>query len=162
VKKTVVFSTSEHGLRKRVLEEALKRGKAVFRDKAYGLRNVYLVNIEDLGEILREECIEIDKAVTMDTSRLSRFNNSLNMKAGLRVTGINSSRSIENMTYEDFSPFTGIVKIKPNITGSLEVLDKRLELIRGEVIRVDAYLGVYLVVKNVATPVDTSDLGIKA
>jgi hypothetical protein len=84
------------------------------------------------------------------------------MKAGLRVTGINSSRSIENMTYEDFSPFTGIVKIKPNITGSLEVLDKRLELIRGEVIRVDAYLGVYLVVKNVATPVDTSDLGIKA
>jgi len=162
VKKTVVFSTSEHGLRKRVLEEALKRGKAVFRDKAYGLRNVYLVNIEDLGEILREECIEIDKAVTMDTSRLSRFNNSLNMKAGLRVTGINSSKSVENMTYEDFSPFTGIVKIKPNITGSLEVLDKRLELIRGEVIRVDAYLGVYLVVKNVATPVDTSDLGIKA
>lgn len=162
VKNTVVFSTSEYGLRRRVLNEALRRGKAVFREKAYGLRKVYLLNIEDLSEILRDECVDIDKAVTMDTSRLSRFNYSLNMKSGLRVTSLDLNRSIEDRAYKDFSPFTGTVKLKPTITGTLEALDERVELVKGEVIRVDAYLGVYLVVKNVAVPVDTSDLGVKA
>jgi len=161
LKKTIIFSTNEHGLRKRILERALKKGSARFRERAYGLRNIYLVYTEDLEAILREECIEIDRAVTMDISRLSRFNYSLNMKAGLRVTGISVNDNIESKTYEDFSPFTGTVKIKPIITGTLEALDRKINLVRGEITRVDAYMGVYLVIKKIAIPVDTSDLGIK-
>jgi len=53
------------------------------------------------------------------------------------------------------------VKIKPTVTGSLDVLDRRIDLVRDKVIKVEAYLGVYLVVKNIAIPVDTSDLGVK-
>jgi len=122
---------------------------------------VYIVRKEDLEVILREKCINIDKAVTMDTSRLSRFNYSLNMKAGLRVTDLDLNKDIGDMSYKDFSPFTGTVKIKPMVTGSLEVLDRKMNLVRDEVIKVEAYLGVYLVAKNIAIPVDTSDLGVK-
>jgi len=161
IRGVAIFNTAERGLRRRVLEEAVKRGVAVFKERAYGLRDVYLVRREDLEDILREECINIDKAVTMDTSRLSRFNYSLNMKAGLRVTDLGLNKNVEDMSYEDFSPFTGAVKIKPTVTGSLDVLDRRIDLVRDKVIKVEAYLGVYLVVKNIAIPVDTSDLGVK-
>jgi DNA primase small subunit len=161
IKGMAVFGSTESGLRKRVLEEALRRNVAAFKERAYGLRSVYLVRVEDLDAILRDECISIDKAVTMDTSRLSRFNYSLNMKAGLRVTSLDLNSDIENMSYRDFSPFTGTVKIKPTITADLEVLDEKLSLVRGEVVKVEAYLGVYLIVKNIATPVDVSDIGVK-
>ncbi len=157
----VIFSTSEHGLRKRVLEEAIKRGVAMFKERAYGLRHVYIVSLRDLEVILKDTCINIDKVVTMDISRLSRFNYSLNMKAGMRVINVNLNKDINNASYEEFSPFTGSVKIKPVVTGTLEVLDRKLNLTRGEIIKLEAYLGVYLVVKNIALPVDISDLGIK-
>lgn len=162
IRDKVIFSTSEHGLRKRVLEEAIKRGVAIFKEKTYGLRNIYIVSLRDLEEVLKDTCISIDKAVTMDISRLSRFNYSLNMKAGMRVVNVDLNRDINNASYEEFSPFTGNVKVKPIVTGVLEVLDRKLSLTRGEVIKLEAYLGVYLVVKNVALPVDISDLGIKS
>ncbi|MEM4717562.1 MAG: DNA primase small subunit domain-containing protein [Desulfurococcaceae archaeon] len=156
----VLFIPPEFGIRRRVYEYASKMG-IIQPARLRGLRDIYALDTENLSNILSNICIKVDKAVTMDTSRLSRFGNSLNMKAGLKVVEIGLNVNIDELYYDKFSPFKGYVKIKSLITGNIQVLDNQVELSRYSVSRVDGYIGVYLVVKNIAVPVDYSELEVK-
>ena len=156
----VVFGSLERGLRKRVLDVAIRRGRVEKGTKK--LKNALLVDLEEVQSILKEEvCINIDRAVTMDISRLSRFGNSLNMKAGLKVKELPLNMNVEELDFSDFSPFHGSIEVKSLVTGSVNVLGKKLDISRGNTYRVEAYVGVYLVVKGIALPKDTSDLEVK-
>ncbi|MEM4757097.1 MAG: DNA primase, partial [Desulfurococcaceae archaeon] len=112
--------------------------------------------------ILKESCIEIDRVVTMDITRLSRFGNSLNMKAGLRVVEITKNIDPKELSYSTFSPFKGFVKIKPVASlNNILVLDQRISIKKGDVIKLEAELAIYLVLKKLAVPIDASDLEVK-
>lgn len=155
-----VFSRPEFGLRKRVLDVASQHG-IVERREIKGSKNLELVELDKLKSILNEVCINIDKAVTMDISRLSRFGNSLNMKAGLLVKELDLNTNIVSLGYSSFSPFKGSIKIKPLITSRMQILDNQLDLIRNSVFKSEAYIGVYLVTKGLAIPIDVSELEVK-
>ncbi|MEM0000999.1 MAG: DNA primase small subunit domain-containing protein [Desulfurococcaceae archaeon] len=155
-----VFRTPEYGLRKRVLELAMKRG-IIERRRVKELEDVMLVDLEYVKAILREVCVDVDRAVTMDTTRLSRFGNSLNMKAGFKVTELKRDIDVDRLRYECFSPFKGTLKVKSLVTGGVDVLDTKLNLVRGNIYRVEAYIGVYMVVKGLALPVDFNELEVR-
>lgn len=155
-----VFSNVEYGLRRRVLSKAEERG-LVKVQSIRGLKSIKVVDSTDVDSILKEVCINVDKAVTMDISRLSRFAGSLNMKAGLRVVEMDPSKDISNFNYESFSPFRGGIKVRSKLTGKLEVLGSNLSLIRGNTYRLDAHIGVLLLIKDFVVPVDISELEVQ-
>lgn len=156
----VIFTPEEYGLRKRVLKLAMKRNLAVRRAEYRGLRDIYIVKQGNIQELLSEACIDVDKSVTMDISRLSRFVGSLNMKAGLRVVELNVNQDISKLSFRDFSPFKGAVKVKFLFTAKLPVLDTTIEASKEEVRKVNSYIAIYLISKGVAVPVDTSDFEV--
>lgn len=156
----VVFSKPEYGLRKRVLGIASRLG-LIEKKRTRRIGDIELLYFKHLDSILREICIEIDRAVTMDITRLSRFGNSLNMKAGLRVRELDLDIDISKLNYSEFSAFKGSIKIRPLITGRIPVLDQLVDLTRNTVVKVDAYIGIYLVLKELALPVDSSELRVE-
>ena len=156
----VVFKHPEHGLRKRVFNVAAKRS-LLERREVRGLKDVGFVDLEQVKVILAEVCVDVDKAVTMDITRLSRFGNSLNMKAGLKVTELSLNTDISKLDYEDFSPFKGYLRVKSLITSSVSVMGRKIDLSKDSVYSLNAYLGIYLVVKGLVIPVDTSNLEVK-
>ncbi len=158
----VIFTSTEHGLRNRVLRELLKRGLGELKPSFKGLRNVYVVDAKAAWDVLREVCVEVDKAVTMDISRLSRFGKSLNMKSGLRTLELNKNKEITSLGYNSFSPYAGVIRLKPLVTAKLPVLDKQVELVRGGELKLEAYLAIYLIAKGVALPTDVRDLEVRA
>ncbi|MEM2235414.1 MAG: DNA primase small subunit domain-containing protein [Desulfurococcaceae archaeon] len=94
--------------------------------------------------------IGIDPAVTMDVSRLSRFSNSINGKSGLLSKPIDVSDEF-NYSFYDFRAVSGEVLIKPayDLTG-VTVLDRKVNLRRGFIEKVEAYIGFYLALKGLA------------
>ncbi|MEM2579144.1 MAG: DNA primase, partial [Desulfurococcaceae archaeon] len=94
--------------------------------------------------------IGIDPAVTMDVSRLSRFSNSINGKSGLLSKSIDVSDEF-NYSFYDFRAVSGEVLIKPayDLTG-VAVLDRKVNLRRGFIEKVEAYIGFYLALKGLA------------
>lgn len=145
----LLFIEEEYGIRKRALEFLKSRG-ALVRAKIGGLL-FQTAPLDMLEEVLNSVCIKIDKAVTMDISRLSRFHGSLNMKAGLRVTRIDVEKGLEGMGYELLTPFRGKLLIKSLVTAfNLPLFDEVISLSRGEEISIEAYKGIYLVVKGLA------------
>ncbi|MCY0868472.1 MAG: DNA primase [Desulfurococcus sp.] len=150
----------EHGLRRRVLEAALARGLAR-KGTVAGLKGL-VVEEEVVSKLIGEQCINIDKAVTVDTSRLSRFINSLNMKSGLRVARLKPDSSIEDLNFTFFSPFRGVVKVKPVVSiQGLQVLDESISLKAGETISLKAPLAVYLAIHGLVFPVEWSGIEVK-
>jgi len=142
----------EHGLRRRVLSRAISRGVAREGEVA-GLKGVYVVDSDVVNELVRECCLELDKVVTIDTSRLSRFGNSLNMKSGLRVTRLDPGLDLAGMGFRDFSPFKGSVRVRPLVTVSkLNVLDTVVDLKKGERIYLEAPYAIYLVIHGIVDP----------
>jgi DNA primase small subunit len=156
----VIFSRPEHGLRKRVHELATNLG-LIQKKEIRGVKDLEVLPVDKLADLLRDVCLQIDKAVTMDTSRLSRFGNSLNMKAGLKVTEMSINVDIGEYNYSSFSPFKGFIKVKSLITGNLDVLGTQLNLARGNIYRLESYIAIYLVVKTLALPIDVSELEVK-
>lgn len=154
-----VFSVLEYGLRKRVLGVAEGRG-LVKVQSITGLKNIRVVDLNDVESILKEICINIDKVVTMDTSRLSRFGGSLNMKAGLRVTEMSLNKDVRDLSYEHFSPFRGKIKVRSKVTGKLDVLGAHLSLVKGDIYKLSAPIGLFLLIKDFVVPIELSELGV--
>ncbi|MEM1832359.1 MAG: DNA primase small subunit domain-containing protein [Desulfurococcaceae archaeon] len=159
-KNMVIFGEIEHGIRRRVYQLASNLG-LLEKKKVKGIRDLEVLDIDKLTDLLGEVCIQIDKAVTMDISRLSRFGNSLNMKAGLKVMDMSINADIDAYDYERFSPFKGFIKVKSLITGDINALGMQLSLSKGNIYRLESFIGIYLVVKNIALPVDVSELEVK-
>ena len=155
----IVFSSMEYGLRRRIKELAIKHN-IIKKGNVAGLRDIEYIEQKFLNELLHESCIKIDKIVTMDISRLSRFNGGLNMKSGLRVVELNPTKDINNYSYEKFSPFNGGIKVKSLVTTELNVFDNKINLVKGEKYKLDAHIGIYLVLKGIVIPEDTSELGV--
>lgn len=160
---SILFTQSEYGLRRRVLEKARVKGIVVKKEVDKSRKPIIYEAIDStyLDELLNEVCIKIDKAVTMDTSRLSRFGNSLNMKAGLRVREVSLNTDIHGINYSYFSPFKGFIKVKSLVTGEFNALDSKVSLSHGETIKLEAHIGLYLVIKQLVYPVDYSELEVK-
>ncbi|WP_042666833.1 DNA primase small subunit domain-containing protein [Desulfurococcus amylolyticus] len=159
-KDIVVFRRVEYGLRRRVLELAISR-KLVKEKSVAGLRGL-IINKSALDELIRENCVKVDKVVTMDTSRLSRFVNSLNMKSGLRVVEVEPTVDLRGKGFTDFSPFHGEVMVKPLVDASqILVLDKFIGLRKGEIIRLEAPYALYLAVNGLVEVRDSSGIGVK-
>jgi len=83
------------------------------------------------------------------------------MKAGLRVVQLDVNKNIEDLLFRDFSPFKGGLKVKSLVTADIEVFDKKVALKRGEVYKLEAYVGIYLVLKKLVEPIDYSEVEIK-
>jgi len=156
----VLFTHREYGIRKRVLDVA-RVMNLVVKKVIGGKREFEAISADSLEEILSLICVNVDKAVTMDITRLSRFGNSLNMKAGLRVVQLDINKNIEDLSFRDFSPFKGELKVKSLVTADIEVFDNKVALKRGEVYKLEAYVGLYLILKKLVEPIDYSEVEIK-
>ena len=142
-KKSVFFTRDERGWRKRVLREALNRGIVSI------IGDLYRANLEDILNIVEDVRLEIDPVVTMDISRLSRFDYSINGKSGLLVYPLDPSREDFNeLNYLSFTPFNGYLDIKPLIDASLPVFDKIITLRRNIKKRLEAPYAIYLILKG--------------
>lgn len=155
----LLFIENELGARRRALELLKARG-ALAKAKIGGL----VFQTAPLGlleEVLDSICVKIDKAVTMDISRLSRFHGSLNMKAGLRVFRIDLERGLEGINYERLAPFRGKLVIKSLVTAfNLPLFDEGISLSRGEEMSIEAYKGIFLVIKGLAVARNYEDLEV--
>jgi DNA primase small subunit len=159
-KDIVVFRRVEYGLRRRVLELAISR-KLVKERTVAGLRGL-TIHKSALDELIQESCVKVDKVVTMDTSRLSRFVNSLNMKSGLRVVEVVPTMDLRGRGFTDFSPFHGKVVVKPLVNASqILVLDKFIGLRKGEIISLEAPYALYLAVHGLVEVRDSSGVEVK-
>ncbi len=144
----------EYGLRARLRDIALK----TLNIKDLGL--VIEVDYDALRKILELTKVEIDPVVTMDITRLSRFINSINGKAGLYVCRMDPD--------EDFKPdltrfevFRGKILVKslvdlPEIT----ILGKNISLKKGEKKYIDATLAFYLGVKGLVEIINIKDIEV--
>ncbi len=142
-KKSVYFTHDERGWRKRVLKEALSRGNVSV------IGDLYRANLEDILNIIEDIRLDIDPVVTMDVSRLSRFDYSINGKSGLLVYPLDPSRDdFDELDYLSFSPFSGSLNINPLIDASLPVFDKVITLRRNVSIRIEAPYAIYLTLKG--------------
>lgn len=155
----VLFGDEEYGIRGRVIKYLESTG--VFNRSKIGKLVFRTAPRESLEEALGKVCVNVDKVVTMDPSRLSRFGASLNMKAGLKVTRIDPEKSLSDYSYEKFSPFRGEIRVKALVTTSkLRVLDQEIELKRGDIKKFEAYIGILLVIKKLGVVVDDSNLEV--
>ncbi|MEM1643198.1 MAG: DNA primase small subunit domain-containing protein [Desulfurococcaceae archaeon] len=134
----------EYGLRARIRDylKSVETPIVMGDYEAYSYDNVInAINALKIG---------IDPAVTMDVSRLSRFSNSINGKSGLLSKSIDVSDEF-NYSFYDFRAVSGEVLIKPayDLTG-VAVLDRKVNLRRGFIEKVEAYIGFYLALKGLA------------
>ncbi len=151
--KTVFFTNYEKGWRRRLLEELVERGVA---ENVGGL---YKASFDDAAEALEELGINLDPVVTMDVSRLSRFDYSIHGKSGLVVYPLDYSREeLPVKGFTGFSPFQGKVRVKPLIDfPAFPVLDSKISLRRGMRLRLDAPYALYLVLKGIVVVEDPGE-----
>ncbi len=156
-RKYVYFSREEYGWRKRIVDEIVKR------ENYEEYRGYIRVKYSIVEEIAEDIGVNIDPVVTMDISRLSRFNRSIHGKSGLIVYPLNySSTDIDEYSYESFTPFEGEVVVKPYITiAGLKVLDEEIDLNKGLKIKTKPHIGLYLALKGLVEIVDIRDIGVR-
>jgi len=153
--KALFFKDHEYGLRARLRDYALQYLDTVDHG------DYIEVNYNDLVKIIDLMRINIDTVVTMDTSRLSRFIYSINGKSGLAVYELDPDSDF-NYTFSDFRVLNGQVVIRSRYSiPKIRVLDKEVSLRSGERVKVDAYIGFYLVIKGLVEVVDTLDLEVR-
>ncbi len=150
----LLINNREYGIRRRVLEY-ITRNKLVENTGSQIIRMPY----DTLTSILDDLRINIDVVVTMDVSRLSRFNRSINGKSGLIVHDIKEVSEEFIFTYEDYCPWKGYVTVKPLIdfTG-LPIYNDKINLHRGERITINACKAIYLFFKGLVSIIDMDKL----
>jgi DNA primase small subunit len=157
----VVFSNVEYGLRRRVKDEAGKAG--ILRKDRLRNEEVFTISVDELLQILPSVCVTIDKVVTMDLSRLSRFVGSLNCKSGLKVVEVTDVSKFMDYTYKDLSPFKGKISITPLVDfPGLPIYGNRIDLRRGVKVELDAEDALYVVLKGLANIYSIKSLEVKA
>lgn len=157
----VVFSNVEYGLRRRVKDEAGKAG--ILRKDRLRNEEVFTISVDELLQILPSVCVTIDKVVTMDLSRLSRFVGSLNCKSGLKVVEVTDVSKFMDYTYKDLSPFKGKISITPLVDfPGLPIYGNRIDLRRGVKVELDAEDALYVVLKGLAHIYSIKSLEVKA
>uniref|UniRef100_A0A7C2BKK2 DNA primase small subunit PriS n=1 Tax=Thermosphaera aggregans TaxID=54254 RepID=A0A7C2BKK2_9CREN len=157
----VVFSNMEYGLRRRVKIEAEKAG--ILRKDRLKNEELYTISLDELSSILQSVCVPIDKVVTMDLSRLSRFVGSLNCKSGLKIVEVSDLSKFAELTYKDLSPFKGKISITPVIDfQGLPIYGNRIDLRRGVKMELDAEDALYVVLKGLAHIYSLKSLEVKA
>jgi DNA primase small subunit len=156
-KYALLINNREYGIRRRVLEYII-RNKLVENPSSQIIKIPY----DTLTSILDDLRINIDIVVTMDVSRLSRFNKSINGKSGLIVHDIKEVSEEFTFTYEDYCPWKGYVTVKPLIdfTG-LPIYSDKVNLHRGERITLDACKAIYLFFKGLVNIVSMDKLVIE-
>ncbi len=155
-KKYVLLGSSEWGVRKRLLRIIEEAGFEYDRVGEY-----VKIPYEEFSTLLEELSVKLDPVVTMDVSRLSRFGFSLNCKSGLMVYPIDIDR-IDGVDFEKFNPWNGKLIVKPLIDAKLPVFDREVKLKRGERVELEAWIGLYLVFKNVVEVINDRDFGVKS
>jgi len=150
-----LFHQNERGLRRRVLKIIIDSGLKYERIGEY-----VKIDCDTLKTVIEEARVNIDPVVTMDTSRLSRFGNSLNCKSGFIVKRIDIDR-FTGFNYYDYSPWTGRIKVKPLVDATLPLIDDRIALKRGEVVSMDSTTAIYLAFKGLVKIVDLKDFGVR-
>lgn len=151
----LVLSKDEFGVRRRLLNLVYKHGvpfetmgELIVLD--YGL-------VENLINDLK---VNVDPVVTIDVSRLSRFNHSLNCKSGLTVKPLDPDK-LGDFNPLDASPWLGSFVVKPKVDATLTIFGSRVRLKAHQTIQVDSTTGFYLVLRGIVDVLDTRDFGIK-
>ncbi len=157
----VVFSNAEYGLRRRVKLEAEKAG--ILRKDRLRNEEVLTISVDELSLMLRSVCVSIDKVVTMDLSRLSRFVGSLNCKSGLKIVEVSDVSKFMDFTYKDLSPFKGKISVTPLVDfPGLPIYGSRIDLRKGVKMELDAEDALYVVLKGLAHLYNIKSLEVKA
>ncbi|MCS7127862.1 MAG: DNA primase small subunit domain-containing protein [Desulfurococcaceae archaeon] len=146
----------EYGLRARVRDYL----KSVESPLVIGDYEAY--NYDRVIDAIDALKISIDPAVTMDISRLSRFSNSINGKSGLLSKPLDVSDEF-NYNFHDFRAMNGEVLVKPayDLAG-ITILDRKVNLRKGFVEKVEAYIGFYLALKGLVYLVRASGVEVLA
>ncbi|MCI4461864.1 MAG: DNA primase [Thermogladius sp.] len=156
----VYLTSNERGIRARVLKRALEMG-VVEELEPPGLPHPsykrvadrerwYRIPAEYLSQLLSQVCVSVDKVVTIDTTRLSRFENSINGKAGLKVAEVRDSMR-EGFELREFHAWSGKIVVAPSITFTgLRVLDAKLDLKKGMRLELEAPYALYLILRKLA------------
>jgi len=110
-----------------------------------------------MDEIIKLASIEVDAQVTIDVTRLIRIPGSINGKSGLIVTKIDA-KDTSDLTFGEFSPFKGTVKIKPICNLKFSFDGRKYRLSKSTIYRLEASLGSFLFFKGLANIVNTGDL----
>ncbi len=145
----------EKGVRRRLLQVALETLGHEERGE------VYVFNYGELSQVVDEIRVEIDTVVTMDPTRLSRFINSVNGKAGLRVTGLSPNTDPDEIRYEAFRVFGGMIRVKHLVDlPPTSILWGKVSLRKGYVGKMDSTIAFYLAVRGLVEIIDTGDLEV--
>ncbi len=153
--KALFFKDREYGFRSRLRELA----EQLLSVEDYG--DYILVKYSDLEGLLDTMRIEIDTVVTIDTSRLSRFIHSINGKSGLAVCRLDPDKDY-SFSFRDYRVVDGEVVVKPRYDiPEAWFLDKKMSLRAGEKKRVEAYIGLYLVLKGLVDIIDYSGVEVR-
>ncbi|MEZ0393636.1 MAG: DNA primase small subunit domain-containing protein [Desulfurococcaceae archaeon] len=152
----IYFTHSESGIRRRVFEAAKDLGLLE------RVSNFYRMPADKLADLLSSVCINVDKPVTMDISRLLRFVGSINGKSGLMVREVDMD-VYERFDFDDFRPFEGEAIVQSFVDlPSVRVYGKKVELRKGLRERVDAQTAVALALKGLVKLIDASKVEMKS
>ena len=152
---TLIFKDKEYGIRERARE--LVRTMLNLIDRGMALE----IDYEDLIQIVSTTKIELDSVVTMDISRLSRFINSINGKAGLAVCKVSPDPSYEP-EFDHYRVFYGKAIVVPQVDlPEITILGKKVRIRRGEKIYLDATLSFYLGIRDIVKIIDISMVEVK-
>ena len=131
----------------------------LYREEAGGIGNYTFEELfsAKMDEIIKLASIEVDAQVTIDVTRLIRIPGSINGKSGLIVTKIDA-KVTSDLTFVEFSPFKGTVKIKPICNLKFSFDGRKYRLSKSTIYRLEASLGSFLFFKGLANIVNTGDL----
>ncbi len=137
------------------LSPGSKKLKDALRDIGMGVEELVKVAVKEWG-------IGLDEKVTIDTKRLVRIPGSLHGKTGLRVRRVElSDLNSFKPSLEEYAAFRGKILLKPLLSIDFEIPGAgRVELSRGEAVRMEAYKGVYLAAKGIAVILSMEEVEI--
>jgi DNA primase small subunit len=154
--RSVLPSPEDPGWRGRLARWAgyLYRKGADSIDRSYTFEELFS---EKMEEIIRLASIEVDAQVTIDITRLIRIPGSINGKSGLMVARIETWNE-RDLTFEEFSPFKGTVKITPLCDLKFSFGGRKYSLSKNTIYRLEASLGTFLFFKGLVNIVNKGDL----
>lgn len=116
------------------------------------IRELSELTEDQLINLIHRLSVSVDEKVTPDTSRLVRICGSLNGKTGLIVTKVNLSSLHDFKVTEELSPFIrySAVVIPLVDLKDVEILDYKLDLVKGMNYKLPASVAVYLALKGLA------------